>query len=74
MSTGMMMSLMWRRALKHFSPSGRVVDISSILNAASLAPTSFGVQPFQIYVVTNASVKEKISPAAYNQPQVKICL
>ena len=72
MSVEMMKSLIWRRALKRFSASKRVVDISPILNAATLAPTSFGVQPFQIYVVTNASVKEKISHAAYNQPQVSI--
>jgi nitroreductase len=60
----------WRRALKQFQPSSKTLDISSILKAACLAPTSFGIQPFQVYVVTNSELKERIAAAAYDQPQV----
>jgi nitroreductase len=60
----------WRRALKQFQPSKQMIDISPILKAACLAPTSFGIQPFQIYVVTNSELKGKIAAAAYDQPQV----
>jgi Nitroreductase family len=71
MSVQCLASMTWRRALKHFPLAIKPIDINPILTAASLAPTSFGVQPFQIYVVTNADVKSKIAAVAYRQPQVK---
>ena len=72
MSVTTLTSMTWRRALKSFSaaPPTTLFDISPILKAAALAPTSFGIQPFQIYVVTSDEMKAKIKPAAYNQPQV----
>ena len=72
MSVQCLASMSWRRALKHFPPAMKPIDISPILTAASLAPTSFGVQPFQIYVISNADIKSKIAAAAYQQPQVKV--
>lgn len=72
MSAQMLASMLWRRALKHFVPPIKPIDISPILKAAILAPSSFGVQPFQIYVVTSAETKAKISPAAFNQHQVRL--
>src|SRR5690606_38515666 len=38
--------------------------------AAQLAPTSSGLQPFKIIVVTNAALKAKIQPIAMSQSQV----
>jgi nitroreductase/dihydropteridine reductase len=70
MSDKLLKQMQWRRALKQFQPSTKTLDISSILKAACLAPTSFGIQPFQIYVVTNSELKGRIAAAAYNQPQV----
>lgn len=72
MSVQCLASMSWRRALKHFPPAMKPIDISPILTAASLAPTSFGVQPFQIYVISNADIKSKIAAAAYQQPQVRV--
>ena len=71
MSAQCLASMAWRRALKHFPAPTKPIDITPILTAASLAPTSFGVQPFQIYVISNADVKSKIAAAAYQQPQVR---
>lgn len=73
MSNNFLNSLVWRRALKSFGSTGQPIDISPILEAARLAPTSFGLQPFQIHVVTNADLKAKLFPASYNQPQIKQC-
>ena len=70
MSTSTLTSMAWRRALKSFPPALTPLDINPILKAAALAPTSFGIQPFQIYVVTSDELKAKIKTAAYNQPQV----
>jgi nitroreductase len=66
--------LEWRYAAK--AMSGEKVPqekIERILEAARLAATSSGLQPFEIYVVTNQEVKEKIKPVAWNQSTVTDC-
>ena len=75
MSSSLISSLIWRRALKSFGNStGKpTIDVTPILEAARLAPTSFGIQPFHIHVVTNEEVKAKLKPVSYNQPQVVEC-
>jgi hypothetical protein len=40
----------------------------------SLAPTSSGLQPFEVIVITNQEVKEKIRPISWNQSVVTDCL
>ena len=47
--------------------------INNIIEAISLAPTSSGLQPFEVYVVTNQEVKDKIKPIAWNQSVVSDC-
>ncbi|HMH24376.1 MAG TPA: nitroreductase family protein, partial [Puia sp.] len=64
-------SLNWRYAVKRMNgkkvPQAKV-DI--ILEAARLAPTSAGLQPFSILVVTDPELLKKIQPVANNQPQI----
>jgi len=64
--------LNWRYATKKMDPSRAVPadKVDRIIDAARLAPTSSGLQPFEILVVTNADLKARIRQAAYNQPQV----
>jgi len=47
--------------------------VDRILEAARLAPTSSGLQPFEIFVVTNPGVREQIKPIAWNQGQITDC-
>jgi nitroreductase len=47
--------------------------IERILEAARLAPTSSGLQPFEIIVVKNQEIKEKIKPVAWNQSVITDC-
>jgi nitroreductase / dihydropteridine reductase len=64
-------SLHWRYATKRMT--GEKVPqekIDIILEAARMAPTSSGIQPFTILVITDKKLLEKIQPIAYNQPQV----
>jgi nitroreductase / dihydropteridine reductase len=64
--------LNWRYATKKME-AGRVVPqdkVDRILEAARLAPTSSGLQPFEIIVVTNPEVKVKLSAAAFGQTQI----
>lgn len=64
-------ALNWRYATKKMN--GEKVDqnlVDQILEAAYLAPTSSGLQPFQVFVISNEELKEKIKPIAYNQSQI----
>jgi nitroreductase / dihydropteridine reductase len=64
--------LNWRYATKKMV-AGKVVpqaSVDRILEAANLAPTSSGLQPFEIIVVTNPDVKARLSAAAYGQQQI----
>ena len=66
--------LNWRYATK--AMNGQKVPqekIDNIIEAISLAPTSSGLQPFEVYVVTNQEVKEKIKAIAWNQSVVADC-
>ncbi|MEN5207379.1 nitroreductase family protein [Stenotrophomonas terrae] len=44
--------------------------VAQIIEAARLAPTSAGLQPFNIIVISNPALKAKISPIALSQPQI----
>lgn len=67
--------LHWRYATKKMLPGRPVPDatVERILEAARLAPSSSGLQPFQIVVVTNAAVKERLTAAAWGQRQIADC-
>tara|TARA_R110002050_G_scaffold44973_5_gene106735 strand:- start:3809 stop:4396 length:588 start_codon:yes stop_codon:yes gene_type:complete len=47
--------------------------IERILEAARLAPTSSGLQPFEIIVIKNQKIKEQIRPVAWNQSVITDC-
>ena len=64
--------LHWRYATKKMDPTKIVPQekVDRILEAVRLAPTSSGLQPFEVFVVTNPEVREKIKAIAWNQSQV----
>jgi nitroreductase / dihydropteridine reductase len=64
--------LQWRYATKKMNPAKAVPQekVESILEAARLAPTSSGLQPFEIIVVTNAGVREQLQAKANGQMQI----
>ncbi|MGB0932337.1 MAG: NAD(P)H-dependent oxidoreductase [Chitinophagales bacterium] len=47
--------------------------INNILEAIRLAPTSSGLQPFEVLVITNKDIKAKVREVAWNQAQVTDC-
>jgi nitroreductase len=65
-------SLNWRYATKKMDPARTVPQdkIDRIVEAARLAPTSSGLQPFEVIVVTNPEVRALIREIAWNQAQV----
>jgi nitroreductase / dihydropteridine reductase len=63
--------LNWRYATKKMN--GQVVPqekVDYILEAARLAPSSSGLQPYRIFVITNKELLEKIKPIAWEQGQI----
>lgn len=64
-------ALNWRYATKQMTGEKLPQQqVNLILEAARLAPTSAGLQPFHIISISNSALKEQISPIALNQPQI----
>jgi len=64
-------SLSWRYATK--AMTGAIVPqpkLDLIMNATLLCPTSSGLQPFEVILISNKELKEKISPIAHHQPVI----
>jgi nitroreductase / dihydropteridine reductase len=68
-------NLSWRYAAKKFDPTKKVsdADLDTILEAIRMTPTSFGLQPYHFYVVSNQEIKEKIQAVGWNQSQLSTC-
>lgn len=64
--------LNWRYATKKMDPTRKVPadKVERILEAVQLAPTSSGLQPFEVIVVSNPDVKAKLRAAANDQAQI----
>jgi nitroreductase len=66
--------LNWRYAAKAMNGKQVADDkIERILEAARLAATSSGLQPFEIFVIKNQAIKEQIKPVAWNQSVITDC-
>lgn len=66
--------LKWRYAAKAMNGEKVAQEkIDNIIEAARLAPTSSGLQPFEIIVVKNQAIKEAIRPVAWNQSMITDC-
>jgi nitroreductase/dihydropteridine reductase len=64
-------ALNWRYATKKMNGTPVPQDkVDQIISAAHLAPTSSGLQPFRIFVITDPELKEKIKNVAYGQQQI----
>lgn len=66
--------LNWRYATKKFDQQEiSQEDLSVILEAVKLTPTSFGLQPFHVTVVKNHELKETLKALSWNQEQLTSC-
>ncbi|ANH66578.1 NAD(P)H-dependent oxidoreductase [Mitsuaria sp. 7] len=70
--TSLLDQLNWRYATKKYDPSKKVPadKLDRILEAVRLAPTSSGLQPFELIVVSNPEIREKIKAIGYQQQQI----
>lgn len=64
-------SLEWRYATKKLNGETVPQDkVENILKAIQLAPSSMGLQPYTVLVITDPELKKKILPIAFNQLQI----
>ncbi|MDC8103433.1 NAD(P)H-dependent oxidoreductase [Chryseobacterium sp. B21-037] len=64
-------TLQWRFATKSYN--GKTVEnekIEQILEAIRMSPSSSGLQPFKVLVITNQELKEKLYPVSWEQKQI----
>lgn len=65
-------SLEWRYAAKRMNGQAVPADkVNRILEAIQLAPSSMGLQPYTVLVITDKDLKKRIRAVAYNQPQIE---
>ncbi|MXV35699.1 MULTISPECIES: nitroreductase family protein [unclassified Saccharibacter] len=64
-----------RRSFKNFDPNYVLSqeDLTAILDTTRYAPTAFNIQNYRFLVVRDAEQREKITQAAWNQPQINSC-
>ena len=64
-------SLKWRYAVKRMN-GNKIPEatLNTILEATKLAPSSFGLTPYNIIVIEDEATRKKLQPHFYNQPQV----
>jgi len=67
--------LQWRYATKKMDPSRSVPQekLDQILEATRLTASSSGLQPYDLIVVTNKAIREKIKSIAWDQSQIVDC-
>lgn len=68
-------ALHFRHACKLFDPAKKITeeDLHFILEAGRLSPSSFGMEPWEFWVVQNGTTKEALKPLCWNQPQITTC-
>ena len=67
--------LQWRYATKKMDPAKAVPQdkVDQILEAIRLTASSSGLQPYEVLVITNKEIREKIKPIANGQSQIIDC-
>lgn len=68
-------ALHWRYATKKFDPTRKIPDSDwhALEQALVLSPSSVGLQPWKFIIVTDAAMKARLRPAAWDQSQVTDC-
>ncbi|MBI6119944.1 NAD(P)H-dependent oxidoreductase [Salegentibacter maritimus] len=64
--------LNWRYATKKFNPEKSLSEeqVEYLQKSIQLSASSYGLQPYEVFVVTDKETKEKLKEAAWNQSQL----
>jgi nitroreductase len=70
-----MTSLKWRYATKKFNADVALKDeqIQYLIESIRMAPTSYGLQPFHVHVISDRELMSSLTPASYGQAQLASC-
>ncbi len=62
----------WRYATKKFDASKKIsaADLNTLKEAIRLSTSSYGLQPYQVFIIENPELRAKLVGAAYGQTQV----
>lgn len=62
----------WRYATKKFDSAKKISDesLATLLEATRLSASSYGLQPYHVFVITDADIREQLKPVSWNQSQV----
>lgn len=65
-------NLNWRYATKKFDSTKKInsADLEFLKEAMQLSASSYGLQPYEILIIEDAELREKLKPAAWNQQQI----
>lgn len=65
-------TLNWRYATKKFDASKKLdhSTLEQLKEAIRLSASSYGLQPYKVLVIEDPELREKLKPAAWNQPQI----
>ncbi|MGE9746499.1 NAD(P)H-dependent oxidoreductase [Bdellovibrio bacteriovorus] len=65
-------ALEWRYATKKYDATKKISDAdwTTLRNSLTLAPSSYGVQPWKFLVIENPDVRNQLKPVSWNQTQV----
>ena len=65
-------ALNWRYAVKKFDATKKISqeDWKVLADSLTLAPSSYGLQPYKFLVVENPEIREKLKAVSWNQTQV----
>ncbi|MDG0817861.1 NAD(P)H-dependent oxidoreductase [Bdellovibrio svalbardensis] len=65
-------ALEWRYATKKFDSTKKISaqDWKTLTDSLTLAPSSYGIQPWKFLVIENPAVREQLKPVSWGQTQV----
>lgn len=65
-------NLNWRYATKKFDDQKKVSqeDLDTLIDAMQLSASSYGLQPYHVFIISDAAVREQLKPASWGQSQI----
>ncbi len=65
-------SLQWRYATKKFDANKKISDndLQILLESMRLSASSYGLQPYHIFVITDQAIRKKLQPVSWGQTQI----
>ncbi|MGS2763913.1 NAD(P)H-dependent oxidoreductase [Sinomicrobium sp. M5D2P9] len=65
-------SLNWRYATKKFDPSAKISaeDLGTLKEAIRLSASSYGMQPYQVFIIEDPEIRKQLKEVSWGQPQI----